>query len=139
MQRLAAGQEAAQDTVSIADMGTHMLRGLPGLHLVVQVLVPGLEERARILPPLTSSFNTPGAEWGWAVRQGGPGCVLHLHKSASAALWLAMHCFTAQVRLTAFSACRACGLVGWRQHSSAHAHQLQPWLSGLRHSSQAGM
>ena len=78
---LQAGQEATQETVTIADMGMHMLRALPGLHLVVQVLVPGLEERARILPPLTSSFSTPGAAWGWAVTQGGPGCVLHLHIS----------------------------------------------------------
>ena len=42
------------------DMGMHMLRLLPGLHLVMQLLVPGLEERARTFPPLTSSLSTPG-------------------------------------------------------------------------------
>ena len=44
----------------VVDMGTHMLRGVPGLHLVVQLLTPGLEERARALPPLNSTYATPG-------------------------------------------------------------------------------
>ena len=48
------------ETVMVIDMGTHMLRGLPGLHLLVQLLPPGLEERARALPPLLSSYSTPG-------------------------------------------------------------------------------
>lgn len=46
--------------VTIIDMGTHMLPRLPGLQLVVQLLVPGLEERARAFAPLISSQHTPG-------------------------------------------------------------------------------
>lgn len=61
----AADQEArAQQTqasmASIVDMGCHMLQKLPGLQLIVQLLVPGLEERARALPPLNSQQHTPG-------------------------------------------------------------------------------
>ena len=48
------------DTILVVDMGMHALRGQPGLHLMVQVLVPGLEERARMLPALVSSYSTPG-------------------------------------------------------------------------------
>ena len=45
----------------VVDMGTHVLRHVPGLHSMVQLLAPGLEERARALPPLLSAPSTPGA------------------------------------------------------------------------------
>ena len=41
-------------------MGVHMLPKLTGMRLVVQLLVPGLEERARALPPLCSIHHTLG-------------------------------------------------------------------------------
>ena len=44
----------------VVDMGTHMLRMVPGIHRITQLLVPGLEERARALPPLNSTYATPG-------------------------------------------------------------------------------
>lgn len=44
----------------VVDMGVHVLRRVPGLHLMIQVLAPGLEPRARCLPPLASSYSTPG-------------------------------------------------------------------------------
>ena len=44
----------------VVDMGTHMLRMVPGIHRVMQLLAPGLEERARALPPLNSTYATPG-------------------------------------------------------------------------------
>lgn len=46
--------------VRVVDMGMHVLPSLPGLHLIVQLLVPGLEERAHHLPPLHSTQHTPG-------------------------------------------------------------------------------
>ena len=57
---LYTGADAGMETVMVIDMGTHMLRHVPGLHLLVQILPPGLEERARALPPLLSSYSTPG-------------------------------------------------------------------------------
>ena len=47
----------------VVEMGTHMLRSVPGMHLLVQLLPPGLEERARALPPLISTYSTPGNPW----------------------------------------------------------------------------
>ena len=58
-----ADRNAGLDSVMVVDMGTHMLRRVPGCHLVVQILAPGLERRARFLPPLTSSYSTPGKPW----------------------------------------------------------------------------
>ena len=55
-----AGAGAAKEAVMVVDMGTHMLRGVPGLHLVVQLLAPGLEGRAQALPPLNSTYASPG-------------------------------------------------------------------------------
>ena len=47
----------------VVDMGTHMLRMVPGIHRIMQLLAPGLEERARALPPLSSTYATPGKPW----------------------------------------------------------------------------
>ena len=58
-----AGANAGMDSVMVVDMGTHMLRHPPGSHLVIQILAPGLERRACSLPPLTSSYSTPGKLW----------------------------------------------------------------------------
>lgn len=48
------------DAVMVVDMGTHMLHRVAGLHPIVQILPPGMEERARALPPLISTYATPG-------------------------------------------------------------------------------
>ena len=55
------GPSFGMEAMMVLDMGTHTLRHLPGQHLLVQLLVPGLEERARILPALVSAHSTPGA------------------------------------------------------------------------------
>ena len=49
------------ETIMVVDMGTHTLQNLPGQHLLVQLLAPGLEERARVLLPLNSPHSTPGS------------------------------------------------------------------------------
>ncbi|KAK9800253.1 hypothetical protein WJX73_007523 [Symbiochloris irregularis] len=54
------GDQVQSDSVRVIDMGTHLLSKLTGARLVVQLLVPGLEERARALPPLCSLHHTPG-------------------------------------------------------------------------------
>ena len=54
--------------VSVIDMGTHLLPRVTGMRLVLQLLVPGLEERARAFPALLSSHHTPG---GFGM----PGCL----------------------------------------------------------------
>ena len=47
--------------VCIVDMGMHLLPKFPGRQLLVQLLPPGLEERARIFKSLVnSSHKTPG-------------------------------------------------------------------------------
>ena len=46
--------------LTILDMGQHMLPKVRGAHLIVQVLVPGLEERAQAMPPLNSVAMSPG-------------------------------------------------------------------------------
>ena len=45
----------------VMDMGSHMLPGITGSHLVIQVLVPGLEERAREFPALSTMILKTGA------------------------------------------------------------------------------
>ena len=55
----AASQQSIMG-VSILDMGQHMLPKVPGSHLIIQVLVPGLEERARATAPLASVAMSPG-------------------------------------------------------------------------------
>lgn len=44
----------------VMDMGSHMLPGVNGSHLVIQVLVPGLEERAREFPALSTMILKTG-------------------------------------------------------------------------------
>ena len=46
--------------IQVLDMGSHMLEGL-GSHALLQVLVPGLEDRAREFPPLPSIVFKTGA------------------------------------------------------------------------------
>lgn len=59
---LAAAEDGQvqSDSIRVIDMGTHLLSKLTGARLVVQLLIPGLEERARALPPLCSLHHTPG-------------------------------------------------------------------------------
>lgn len=57
------------DTVLILDMGVHMLPKLKGAQLIVQLLVPGLEERARALPALPSLHHTAGLPAGMPILQ----------------------------------------------------------------------
>ena len=54
------GSLKAIDSVYVLDMGIHMMSKLKGAHLIVQLLVPGLEERARALPALPSLHHTAG-------------------------------------------------------------------------------
>ena len=42
------------------DMGVHMLPKLKGAQLIIQLLIPGLEERARAVPALPSLHHTAG-------------------------------------------------------------------------------
>ena len=44
----------------IIDMGTHMLSGQVGSQNLLQVAVPGLEDRARTFPPLHGVLLMPG-------------------------------------------------------------------------------
>ncbi len=47
----------------VVDMGLHLLTGLPEAQQLHQVLVPGLQERARRLPPLQSAQQlSPGEQ-----------------------------------------------------------------------------
>ena len=48
------------DMACIIDMGTFVLPKVAGQRLVVQLVVQGLEERARAFPPL-GGHHTPGA------------------------------------------------------------------------------
>ncbi|MCJ1427723.1 hypothetical protein MMC29_005628 [Sticta canariensis] len=54
------GGHAKMDTMLVLDMGVHMLPKLKGAQLIVQLLVPGLEERARAFPALPSLHHTAG-------------------------------------------------------------------------------
>ena len=49
-----AGAKSDMETLMVLDMGTHVLRNVPGLNLVIQVLGAGLEARARALPTLSA-------------------------------------------------------------------------------------
>ena len=53
----------------LIDMGHYLLTGVAGTHLVVQIAIPGLEERVRSFPPLQGNCVTSGAfrihEWNW--------------------------------------------------------------------------
>ena len=49
------------DMACIMDMGTFLLPKVVGQRLVVQLVVPGLEERARAFPALGGCHHTPGA------------------------------------------------------------------------------
>ena len=48
----------------VMDMGSHILPGIEGSHLVCQVLVPGLEERAREFPALSTMILKTGEGLG---------------------------------------------------------------------------
>ncbi|KAK9802596.1 hypothetical protein WJX73_010556 [Symbiochloris irregularis] len=52
--------ESQNSGVIIIDMGTHVLSRMSGSHLIVQVVVPGLEERAFSLVQPTSLTMQPG-------------------------------------------------------------------------------
>ena len=48
------------DTACIMDMGTYLLPKVAGKRLVMQLVVPGLEERARAFPDLGGCHHSPG-------------------------------------------------------------------------------
>ena len=58
--RHAADSGGISAGLTILDMGQHMLSRVPGSHLIIQILVPGLEERARATAPLASLALSPG-------------------------------------------------------------------------------
>lgn len=45
----------------VIDQGQHVLPKLAGSHVLVQVGIPGLEERARSVSPSTALVLSPGA------------------------------------------------------------------------------
>ena len=57
-----AGRHAVQsgDRLIIIDMGSHMLTGQVGSQNLLQVAVPGLEDRARTFAPLQGVLLMPG-------------------------------------------------------------------------------
>ena len=56
----AGADHKRRETICVVDMGLHLLPLMTGARLVLQMLVPGLEDRARALPPLRSLRHTPG-------------------------------------------------------------------------------
>ena len=56
----AAATEGTAAGLTVLDMGQHMLPKVAGSHLIIQILVPGLEERARATAPLASVAMSPG-------------------------------------------------------------------------------
>ena len=48
-------------TITLIDMGTHLLKNVSGSQLLVQAAVPGVEDRCRWLPGLRSISLSPGA------------------------------------------------------------------------------
>ena len=46
--------------VTLVDLGEHMLPNLMGSYILLQVLVPGLEDRAWVLPPLRTIQTRAG-------------------------------------------------------------------------------
>ena len=52
--------EQCGDRLMIIDMGSHMLSGQVGSQNVLQVAVPGLEDRARTFAPLHGVLLMPG-------------------------------------------------------------------------------
>ena len=66
----------------VVEMGTHVLRSVPGMHLLVQLLPPGLEERARALPPLISTYSTPDTSpWHTRACRWAPFMCIQAYKS----------------------------------------------------------
>ena len=53
-------QKHSEDRLMIIDMGSHMLSGQVGSQNLLQVAVPGLEDRARCFPPLHGVLLMPG-------------------------------------------------------------------------------
>ena len=56
----AAKQEQIGARMMIIAMGTHMLSGQLGSQNLLQVAIPGLEDRARTFPPLHGVLLMPG-------------------------------------------------------------------------------
>lgn len=52
--------ELCGDRLMIIDMGTHMLSGQVGSQNLLQVAIPGLEDRARTFTPLQGVLLMPG-------------------------------------------------------------------------------
>ena len=56
----------------VMDMGTHVFKDLPEPKQLYQALAPGLEERARVVPPLSTSEQlSPGGlgpAGSWCLR-----------------------------------------------------------------------
>lgn len=72
-----ASGEGHNAGVIIIDMGTHVLSRMSGSHLIVQAVVPGLEERAfNLVQPTSLSLQ--------------PGEMLHMHKSPGHRTWLCL-------------------------------------------------
>ena len=59
---LGAGIDAGStgEGIMVVDMGTHVLSQVQGAHSLIQIAVPGLEERIRFLPALRSIQMSPG-------------------------------------------------------------------------------
>ena len=54
-------EAATTGSLVVMDMGTHVFKDLPEPNQLYQVLAPGLEERARVVPPLSTSEQlSPG-------------------------------------------------------------------------------
>lgn len=60
MLAIVGDSEQSGDGMMIIDMGTHMLSGQVGSQNLLQVAIPGLEDRARTFPPLHGVLLMPG-------------------------------------------------------------------------------
>lgn len=69
----------------VVDMGTHCLPGLPGAHALMQIAVPGLEERVRFSRPLCSIPLSPGlSPSAWPLMQPYAAVIEMLNNACSA-------------------------------------------------------
>ena len=76
-QKLYAGSEPdnTREGVMVMDMGLHAIPTLVEPQQIIQVLVPGVEERARHLPPLTSSSRLMPGQIGTRIVQWSSPCI----------------------------------------------------------------